>query len=95
MDAGWALILSAVVTAVGGVIVTVITVFRKENREDHDNVMAVLRIMHKGIGRVETKVDKVDRRVTDHLISHATGGILDNESRIDKTRVEGNTEVPK
>ena len=35
MDGGWALILSAVVTAVGGVIVTVIAQFRKENQEDH------------------------------------------------------------
>jgi hypothetical protein len=58
MDAGWALILSAVVTAVGGIIVTVIALFRKENQQDHDVVLCTLRIMHKGIGRVETKVDK-------------------------------------
>ena len=68
MDGGWALVLSAVVTAVGGVIVTVISQFRKENRTDHNDVMSTLRIMHKGIGRVETKVDKVDGRLTDHLI---------------------------
>jgi len=94
MDAGWALILSAVVTAVGGIIVAVISVFRKENQKDHDNVMAVLRIMHRGIGRVETKVEKVDARLTDHLISH-TIGVLDNEQRIDKNRTESNTEVPE
>jgi len=94
MDAGWALILSAVVTAVGGIIVAVITVFRKENQKDHDNVMAVLRIMHRGIGRVETKVEKVDARLTDHLISHTTG-VLDNGQRIDKNRTESNTEVPE
>ena len=94
MDGGWALILSAVVTAVGGVIVTVIAQFRKENRTDHNDVMSVLRIMYKGIGRVETKVDKVDGRLTNHLISHATEG-LDNGQRTDKNRVEGDTEVPK
>ena len=94
MDAGWALILSAVVTAVGGVLVTVISQFRKENRTDHSDVMSVLRIMSKGIGRVETKVDKVDGRLTNHLISHATEG-LDNGRRTDKNRVEGNTEVPE
>jgi hypothetical protein len=94
MDGGWALVLSAVVTAVGGVIVTVIAQFRKENRTDHNDVMSVLRIMHKGIGRVETKVDKVDGRLTDHLISHATEG-LDNGQRTDKNRVEGDTEVPE
>ena len=90
MDAGWALILSAVVTAVGGIIVTIIAQFRKENRTDHDNVMSTLRIMHKGIGRVETKVDKVDGRLTDHLISHATEG-LDNGQRTDKNRVKTDT----
>ena len=92
MDGGWALILSAIVTAVGGVIVTVIAQFRKENRTDHSDVMSVLRIMSKGIGRVETKVDKVDGRLTNHLISHATEG-LDNGRRTDKNRVEGDTEV--
>lgn len=92
MDGGWALILSAVVTAVGGIIVTLISQFRKENQKDHDNVMSTLRIMHKGIGRVETKVDKVDTRVTDHLISHGTEG-LDNGRRTDKNRVEADTQV--
>ena len=94
MDGGWALILSAVVTAVGGVLVTLISQFRKENHRDHDNVMSTLRIMHKGIGRVETKVDKVDTRLTDHLISHGTEG-LDNGRRTDKNRVEADTEVPE
>jgi len=92
VDGGWALILSAVVTAVGGIIVTLISQFRKENQKDHDSVMSTLRIMHKGIGRVETKVDKVDGRLTDHLISHATEG-LDNGRRTDKNRVEADTEV--
>jgi uncharacterized membrane protein YkvI len=70
MDGGWALILSTVITAVGGVLVTLISQFRKENQKDHDNVMSTLRIMHKGIGRVETKVDKVDGRLTNHLEEH-------------------------
>ena len=94
MDGGWALVLSAVVTAVGGVLVTIISQFRKENRTDHNDVMSTLRIMHKGIGRVETKVDKVDGRLTDHLISHATEG-LDNGRRTDKNRVKADTEVPE
>ena len=94
MDGGWALVLSAVVTAVGGVLVTIISQFRKENRTDHDSVMSTLRIMHKGIGRVETKVDKVDGRLTDHLISHATEG-LDNGRRTNKNRVKADTEVPE
>ena len=86
MDSGWALILSAVVTSVGGIIVVLLAQFRKENRDDHDNVMGVLRIMHKGIGRVETKVDKVDSRVTDHLVSHSSEG---RKNGVDKDRAEG------
>lgn len=88
MDTGWALILSAIVTAVGGVIVTVIAQFRKENRSDHDNVMSVLRILNKGIGRIEHKVDKVDNRVTEHLISHSTEG-SNNGRATNKDRAEG------
>ena len=86
MDSGWALVLSAVVTSVGGIIVVLLAQFRKENRDDHDNVMGVLRIMHKGIGRVETKVDKVDSRVTDHLVSHSSEG---RKNAADKDRIEG------
>jgi len=86
VDGGWALVLSAVVTSVGGIIVVLLAQFRKENRDDHDNVMGVLRIMHKGIGRVETKVDKVDSRVTDHLVSHSNEG---RNNGVDKDRAEG------
>ena len=96
MDGGWALILSAVVTAVGGIIVTLITVFRKENREDHDNVMAVLRIMHKGIGRVETKVDKVDDRLSKHLQFHADQErMLDNATHVHQNGTASNSKVSK
>ena len=66
MDGGWALILSAVVTAVGGIIVTVIALFRKENQEDHAVVAGMLQHVFSSMGRVEIKVDKV----SDHLESH-------------------------
>ncbi len=92
MDGGWALILSAAVTAVGGILVTLISLFRRESRTDHDIVLSNLRIMNQGIGRVETKIDKVDSRLTNHLISHAIEG-LDNERRVNKNRTEGNTEI--
>ena len=69
MDGGWALVLSAVVTAVGGVIVTVISQFRKENRRDHDVVMGMLKYINKGIARTELKVERVDSKLKDHLES--------------------------
>ena len=70
MDGGWALILSAVVTAVGGVIVTVIAQFRKENQEDHAVVAGMLQHVFSSVGRVEVKVDKVSDRLESHVKEH-------------------------
>jgi pantothenate kinase type III len=70
MDGGWALILSAVVTAVGGVIVTVIAQFRKENQEDHAVVSGMLQHVFSSVNRVEHKVDKVANGLESHLKEH-------------------------
>lgn len=73
MDGGWALILSAVVTAVGGIVVTVISQFRKENREDHAVVSGMLQHIYKSVKGVETKVDKVEGKLNDHIKEHTRG----------------------
>ena len=73
MDGGWALILSAVVTAVGGIVVTVISQFRKENREDHAIVSGMLQHIYKSVKGVETKVDKVESKLNDHIKEHTRG----------------------
>lgn len=73
MDGGWALILSAVVTAVGGVLVTLIAQFRKENKSDHAVVAGMLQHIYRSVGRVETKVDKVEKKLNDHLGDHTHG----------------------
>lgn len=70
MDGGWALVLSAVVTAVGGILVTVITLFRKENKEDHDIVAGMLRHVFDSVKRVEVKVDKVSNGLEKHIEKH-------------------------
>ena len=70
MDGGWALILSAVVTAVGGVLVTLIAQFRKENKSDHAVVAGMLQHIYRSVGRVETKVDKVEKKFDDHINDH-------------------------
>ncbi|ANH49564.1 hypothetical protein uvFWCGRAMDCOMC493_027 [Freshwater phage uvFW-CGR-AMD-COM-C493] len=70
MDGGWALILSAVVTAVGGILVTLIAQFRKENKSDHAVVAGMLQHIYRSVGRVETKVDKVEKKLNDHLGDH-------------------------
>ena len=73
MDGGWALILSAVVTTVGGVLVTLIAQFRKENKSDHAVVAGMLQHIYRSVGRVETKVDKVEKKLNDHLGDHTHG----------------------
>jgi DNA anti-recombination protein RmuC len=70
MDGGWALVLSAVVTTVGGVLVALIAQFRKENKEDHAVVAGMLSHIYKSVGRVETKVDKVENKLNDHIKEH-------------------------
>ena len=70
MDGGWALILSAVVTAVGGILVTLIAQFRKENKSDHAGVAGMLQHIYRSVGRVETKVDKVEKKLDDHINDH-------------------------
>jgi pantothenate kinase type III len=70
MDGGWALILSAVVTAVGGIIVTLLAMFRKENREDHAVVAGMLQHVFSSVNRVEHKVDKVADGLESHLQEH-------------------------
>jgi uncharacterized protein YoxC len=57
LDQGWALVISAIVAAVGTVIVTLLTMFRKENRGDHAKVMDVLDRVSNTVQRVEGKVD--------------------------------------
>ncbi len=66
IDNGLALVMVAIVTTVGGIIVALIQLFKKENREDHALVMDAIRSVYKSVSRVEDKVDK-------HLVWHAEG----------------------
>ncbi|NBW15076.1 MAG: hypothetical protein EBR82_44450 [Caulobacteraceae bacterium] len=63
LDQGWALVISAVVAAVGTVIVTLLSMFRKENRNDHATVMDAL-------NRVSNTIDRVEGKVDSHLEWH-------------------------
>lgn len=83
MDANWALILAAVVTAVGGIIVAVLQKFKTENHTDHQVVLGMLKILHKGQQRVEERLDN-------HLEFHASEGVLDNGRTNDKDGVTKN-----
>ena len=70
MDAGWAVVLAAVVSAVGGILVTLLQKFRKENSRDHEVVTGILRMVYRAQQRTESKLDKVDERLSDHIESH-------------------------
>jgi ribosomal protein S15P/S13E len=70
MDAGWAVFLASVVTASGGVVVTMLTKFRKENSKDHEVVTGILRMVYRSQQRTENKVDKVAERLADHIEEH-------------------------
>lgn len=84
VDGDWALILAAVVTAVGGIIVAALQQFKKENHTDHQVVLGMLKVLHKGQQRVEGKVERLDERLDNHLDFHAEKGILDNGRELDK-----------
>lgn len=93
MDANAALVLAAAVTAVGGILVAVIQQFRKENHTDHQVVLGMLKVLHKGQNRVEDKVERLDERLDNHLEFHGTKGMLDNGRTIHQNGVEGNSKI--
>jgi hypothetical protein len=93
MDAGWALVVAAVVTAVGGIIVAVLQQFKKENSKDHAYVRGMLTMLYSSQRRIEGKVDRVDDRLSNHLESHALEGMLDNERTIQQDGVESTRKV--
>lgn len=70
MDGGWALVLSAVVTAIGGIMVTLLALVRKENKDDHAVVAGMLQHVFKSVGTVETKLDKVSDNLKEHIKTH-------------------------
>jgi len=76
VDAGWAVFLSAVVAGAFSVIFTLIQKFKKENASDHEVVMGMLKMVYKKQGTVETKIDKVSERLTDHIENHEGSSLL-------------------
>ncbi len=50
-------VIAALVTAVGGIITTLLLRFRKENTEDHANVMEILRSVGGNVERIDSKLD--------------------------------------
>ena len=66
----WGLVIAALVTAVGGIITTLLLKVRKENTNDHANVMEILRSVGGNVERIDSKLDA---HIDWHL-KEATGG---------------------
>ena len=74
MDMGIAAVIAACVTALGGIVVGFMQSFKKEskaarleNREDHAVVQMQLKMIYKGLNKVDDKLDK-------HIQDHREGG---------------------
>jgi hypothetical protein len=67
MDQPMAVIIAALVAAVGSIIVALLGKVRKENKGDHELVMALLRIVGRKQDRLEGKLDSLSDRLSDHL----------------------------
>jgi hypothetical protein len=93
VDGNWALILAAVVTAVGGIIVAVLQQFKKDNAQDHQVVLGMLKILHRGQQRVEDKVERLDERIDNHIEFHASEGMLDKRTAVHQDGVTKNRNV--
>ena len=90
MDAGLASIIAAAITAGFAFLGVALNKFRKENHDDHAYVRGLLTMLYKSQNRIETKVDKVDERLDDHIEFHATGGMLDKRTTVHQDGVETN-----
>lgn len=63
MSQAWAVLLASLVTATGGIIVALLTKVKKENKQDHQYVSAMLTLVYKGLQRNEGKLDKLTGEV--------------------------------
>lgn len=54
---------ASLVTAISGIIIALIQKFRKENKQDHGVVTAMLEILHDDVKDIDNKLDE-------HIESH-------------------------
>ena len=79
-------VLAALVTAVGGIITTILLKFRSENTQDHATVMDAIRTIG---GKVENIDSKLDGHIDWHLQGVPNGKVsTGNKSPRTKRRVK-------
>ncbi len=83
----WGVVLAALLTAVGGIITTLLMTFRKENRQDHETVMET-------IERIGGKLDRLDTKLGEHIDWHfkeATNGGVPRRNQVVRKRAAKRT----
>ena len=53
----WGIVIASLVTAVGGVITSLLVKVKKENTKDHASVMEILRSVNGNVERIDSKLD--------------------------------------
>lgn len=53
----WDVVAAALITAIGGIITTILMVFRKENTKDHARVVDALEMLSGNVDKIGTKLD--------------------------------------
>ena len=53
----WGIVLAALITAIGGVMTTLMLVMHKENTEDHAKVVDALEVLSGNVTNIGTKLD--------------------------------------
>jgi len=80
----WGVVIAALVTAVGGIITTILLKVRKENTQDHASVMEILRSVGGNVERIDSKLDA---HIDWHL-KEATGGEVSNRNKRSASRAK-------
>jgi len=82
----WGIVVAALITAVGGVMTTLMMVMRKENTQDHAKVTDALEVLS---GNVTTIGTKLDGHIDWHLKGVPNGKVSSgNKSPRTKRRVK-------
>ena len=69
----WGIVVAALVTAVGGIITSLLMLVRKENTQDHAKVVGALEVLS---GNVQSVATKLDSHIDWHLKGITNGEII-------------------
>lgn len=79
----WGIVLAALIGLVGTVLTTLMMAFRKENRDDHETTIELIRT----IGGNVTKIDsKLDSHIDWHLKGDTSGKVSKSNTRTKSTK---------